>query len=198
MFNTFRKGWSLKLEEIASFKIEESTRLDKVVTELKENYPHIHWQIKWHEYKDMLGNQKNYISLMVPLEQYEEAIQTYEEFVENGFKSSIFDELIEEIVEFRDERNWKQFHNPKDLAISLSLEAGELLENFQWKSSEEAVAENLENIKDEIADVVIYAMLLSHELGINLEQAIRDKIQKNKQKYPVDKAFGSRKKYTEF
>lgn len=185
------------MEEIASFNIEESTRLDKIVTELKENYPQIHWQIKYHEYKDKLGNQKSYISLMVPIEQYQEAIQTYKEFVENGFRSSIFDELIEEIVGFRDKRNWKQFHNPKDLAISLSLEAGELIENFQWKSSEEAVAENLENIKDEIADVVIYAMLLSHELGINLEQAIRDKIQKNKQKYPVEKAFGSRKKYTE-
>jgi NTP pyrophosphatase (non-canonical NTP hydrolase) len=115
----------------------------------------------------------------------------------NRFEASTFDTLINEIIHFRDERNWKQFHNPKDLAISLSLEAGELLENFQWKSSEEAVAENLENIKDEIGDVIIYAILLSHELDINLEQAIKDKIQKNKQKYPVNKAFGSRKKYTE-
>lgn len=185
------------LEEIASFKIEESSRLVKVVTELKENYPHIQWQIKWHEFKDMLGTQKSYISLMAPKEQYEEAIQIYEEFVENGFESSTFDELMEEIVEFRDERNWKQFHNPKDLAISLSLEAGELLENFQWKLSEEAVDENLENIKDEIADVVIYTMLLSHELNINLEKATKEKIQKNNLKYPVDKAFGSRKKYTD-
>lgn len=71
--------------------------------------------------------------------------------------------LQQKIIEFRDARNWKQFHTPKDLAISLSLEAGELLENFQWKSSEEAVKTNLENIKDEIADVVIYALLLSHE-----------------------------------
>jgi NTP pyrophosphatase (non-canonical NTP hydrolase) len=116
----------------------------------------------------------------------------------DNYKSSIFSPLTKNIVNFRDERNWRQFHNPKDLAISLSLEAGELLENFQWKSSEEAVAENLENIKDEIADVVIYAILLSHELGINIEQAIQDKIEKNKQKYPVEKAFGSRKKYTKF
>lgn len=116
----------------------------------------------------------------------------------NRFEASTFDTLINEIIQFRDERNWKQFHNPKDLAISLSLEASELLENFQWKTSDDAVKENLENIKDEIADVAIYTMLLSHELGINLEQAIKEKIQKNKQKYPVDKAFGSRKKYTEF
>ncbi|MED1674965.1 nucleotide pyrophosphohydrolase [Pallidibacillus thermolactis] len=116
----------------------------------------------------------------------------------NRFEESTFDTLINEIIQFRDERNWKQFHNPKDLAISLSLEASELLENFQWKSSDDAIEENIDNIKDEIADVVIYAMLFSHELGINLEQAIKEKIQKNKQKYPVDKAFGSRKKYTEF
>jgi NTP pyrophosphatase (non-canonical NTP hydrolase) len=113
-------------------------------------------------------------------------------------KISIFEQIIKEVINFRDERNWKQFHNPKDLAISLSLEAGELLENFQWKTSEEAVAENLENIKDEIADVVIYTMLLLNELDINLEQVIKEKIQKNKKKYPVDKAFGSRKKYTEY
>lgn len=116
----------------------------------------------------------------------------------NRFEASTFDTLIYEIIQFRDERNWKQFHIPKDLAISLSLEASELLENFQWKTSDDAVKENLENIKEEIADVAIYTMLLSHELGINLEQAIKEKIQKNKQKYPVDKAFGSRKKYTEF
>ncbi|PJW14712.1 nucleotide pyrophosphohydrolase [Geobacillus sp. Manikaran-105] len=105
--------------------------------------------------------------------------------------------LQQKIIEFRDARNWKQFHTPKDLAISLSLEAGELLENFQWKSSEEAVKTNLENIKDEIADVVIYALLLSHELGIDLEKAVVDKIKKNEQKYPIEKSFGSKKKYTE-
>ncbi|RAK15243.1 MazG-like nucleotide pyrophosphohydrolase family protein [Anoxybacillus vitaminiphilus] len=71
--------------------------------------------------------------------------------------------LQQKIIAFRDARNWRQFHNPKDLAISLTLEAGELLENFQWKTSEEAVQANFENIKDELADVVIYALLLSHE-----------------------------------
>jgi NTP pyrophosphatase (non-canonical NTP hydrolase) len=105
--------------------------------------------------------------------------------------------LQQKIIEFRDARNWKQFHTPKDLAISLSLEAGELLENFQWKTSEEAVQENFENMKDELADVVIYALLLSHELGIDLEQAIMDKMKKNEQKYPIEKSFGSKKKYSE-
>ncbi|MFJ8244820.1 nucleotide pyrophosphohydrolase [Peribacillus asahii] len=109
----------------------------------------------------------------------------------------MFNPLIEEIVEFRDERDWKQFHNPKDLAISLSLEASELLENFQWKTSEEAIDDNIDNIIDELADVVIYALLMSNELEINLEQAIKRKIRKNSQKYPVDKSFGSSKKYTD-
>jgi NTP pyrophosphatase (non-canonical NTP hydrolase) len=106
--------------------------------------------------------------------------------------------LQQKIIDFRDARNWRQFHNPKDLAISLSLEAGELLENFQWKSSEEAVQVNFENIKDEIADVIIYALLLSHELGIDVEEAITNKIKKNEQKYPIEKSYGSKKKYNEF
>ncbi|HZG59227.1 MAG TPA: nucleotide pyrophosphohydrolase [Anoxybacillus sp.] len=105
--------------------------------------------------------------------------------------------LQQKIIEFRDARNWKQFHTLKDLAISLSLEAGELLENFQWKSSEEAVRDNFENMKDELADVVIYALLLAHELGIDLEEAIMDKMKKNEQKYPIEKSFGSKKKYNE-
>ncbi|WP_445662335.1 nucleotide pyrophosphohydrolase [Bacillus sp. FSL W8-1127] len=100
---------------------------------------------------------------------------------------TVLKHLQQKIIEFRDARNWSQFHNPKDLAISLSLEAGELLENFQWKSSEEAVEVNFENIKDEIADVVIYALLLSHELEIDLEEAIKEKIKKNEQKYPIEK-----------
>ncbi|WP_223254507.1 nucleotide pyrophosphohydrolase [Bacillus sp. HNG] len=104
---------------------------------------------------------------------------------------------MEEIVDFRDERDWQKFHNPKDLAISLSLEASELLENFQWKKSEEAEEDKMDNIIDELADVVIYALLMSSELEINLEQAIKEKIRKNRQKYPVEKSFGSSKKYTD-
>ncbi len=103
-------------------------------------------------------------------------------------------QLIQKIVEFRDSRNWKQFHNPKDLAISLTLEASELLENFQWKTSEDSIKVNFQRIEDELADVLIYALLLSNELDINPEQAIIDKIKKNGEKYPIDKAFGTSKK----
>ncbi|HDR8054887.1 TPA: nucleotide pyrophosphohydrolase, partial [Bacillus cereus] len=83
--------------------------------------------------------------------------------------------ILEKVLKFRDDRNWKQFHNPKDLAISLSLEASELLENFQWKSSEEAVETKKEDMKDELAD----------QLDIDLEEIIINKIEKNNKKYPV-------------
>lgn len=106
-------------------------------------------------------------------------------------------DMTKAILEFRDARNWKQFHSPKDLAISLSLEASELLENFQWKSSEEAVEKNFSKIRDELADVLYYTLLLSHDLGIDIEEAMMDKMKKNQEKYPVEKAYGSNKKYTE-
>jgi len=105
--------------------------------------------------------------------------------------------LIEKLMEFRDQRNWKQFHNPKDLAISLVLEACELLENFQWKNSEQAVQEKRNGIEEEMADVFCYLLLLSNEMGIDLERAVLDKIEKNAEKYPESKSFGSNKKYTE-
>ncbi|HDR6276925.1 TPA: nucleotide pyrophosphohydrolase [Bacillus cereus] len=104
---------------------------------------------------------------------------------------------IKEIFRFRDDRDWKQFHNPKDLAISLSLEASELLENFQWKSSEDAIEQNLENIKDELADVLIYSILLAEQMNLDIEEVIQNKLEKNKRKYPVEKSFGSNKKYNE-
>lgn len=102
-------------------------------------------------------------------------------------------DLQQKIIAFRDARNWRQFHTPKDLAISLTLEAGELLENFQWKTSEEAVQANFENIKDELADVVIYALLLSHELGIDLEEAIINKMEKNEKSIRLKKRLVQRK-----
>lgn len=107
-------------------------------------------------------------------------------------------ELMQTILQFRDERNWEQFHNPKDLAISLSLEASEVLENFQWKTSEVAAEQRKDALKEEIADVAMYVFLLSHALGIDLKEAILEKLQKNAEKYPVEKAFGSSKKYTEY
>ena len=105
--------------------------------------------------------------------------------------------ILEKVLKFRDDRNWKQFHNPKDLAISLSLEASELLENFQWKSSEDAIEQNLENIKDELADVLIYSILLADQMNLDIEDVIQKKLEKNQRKYPVEKSFGSNKKYNE-
>jgi len=104
---------------------------------------------------------------------------------------------IKEILKFRDDRDWKQFHNPKDLAISLSLEASELLENFQWKSSEDAIEQNFENIKDELADVLIYSILLADQMNVDIEEVVKNKLEKNQKKYPVEKSFGSNKKYNE-
>jgi len=105
--------------------------------------------------------------------------------------------LIREVLAFREKRNWEQFHNPKDLAISLSLEASELLENFQWKTAEEALSLNRESILDELADVLIYAIYLAKALDANLEEVIRNKLTKNELKYPVDKAYGRKEKYTD-
>ena len=93
--------------------------------------------------------------------------------------------LIQKIDDFRDERNWRPHHNPKDLAISLSIEASELLEAFQWRSSEEAWEENQENIKEEIADVLIYALTLCSELNVDVEEIVVDKIRKNGEKYKI-------------
>lgn len=107
------------------------------------------------------------------------------------------DELIKEITAFRDERNWGQFHNPKDLAISLNLEASELLELFQWKSSEEAIEQNKDKLQDELADVLYYVLLMCNDLKIDPKQALLEKLQKNAEKYPVEKSYGSNKKYTD-
>ena len=104
---------------------------------------------------------------------------------------------IEKINNFRDERNWRQFHKEKDLAISISLEANELLEIFQWKTSEEAVANNLEHIKEELADVFIYGLMLADNLNLDVEKIISDKIKLNEKKYPVRESFSNKEKYTE-
>ena len=93
--------------------------------------------------------------------------------------------LVQKIDDFRDKRNWRPHHNPKDLAISLSIEASELLEAFQWRTSEEAWKENQENIKEEIADVLIYALTLCSELNVDVEEIVVDKIRKNGEKYSI-------------
>jgi len=88
------------------------------------------------------------------------------------------DELVKKVNEFRDERDWRQFHNEKDLALSISLEASELLELFQWKSSEEAVQTKRSEIEDELADVMIYSMMLSSNLDLNVEEIILNKLKR--------------------
>lgn len=108
--------------------------------------------------------------------------------------------LTKKIIEFRNKRDWKQFHNPKDIAISLSLEAGELLEHFQWKDSKEVskyVQKNKDAISEEIADVLYWILLISHDLRINPLNALRKKLAKNENKYPVEKSKGRHTKYTE-
>ncbi|MGX7149094.1 nucleotide pyrophosphohydrolase [Enterococcus ureasiticus] len=94
-------------------------------------------------------------------------------------------ELIQEINDFRDERNWRPYNTPKSLAISITLEASELLENFQWCSSEEAVAATFENIQEELADVLIYSLMLASDLELDVSQIIQEKLKKNALKYPV-------------
>ena len=100
------------------------------------------------------------------------------------------DKIRQTILNFRDERNWRQYHNEKDLAISISLEANELLENFQWKSSEEAVRDSKQNIKEEMADILIYLVQLADKLDIDLEEEVLEKMKKNALKYPVQKGWG--------
>ena len=102
--------------------------------------------------------------------------------------------IIDRLVRFRDERDWKQFHNPKDLSIALSIEANELLEQFLWKHSDDA---NIDKLKEELADVFAYAFLLADKLGLNVEDIVNEKINKNAIKYPVEKAKGNAKKYDE-
>lgn len=97
------------------------------------------------------------------------------------------EKLKEKITNFRDERGWKPYHKPKDLAISISLEANEMLENFHWKSDEQAVTENLENIKDEMADVFIYLIQLSEVIDVDLVEIAEKKIKKNAEKSPISK-----------
>jgi len=102
------------------------------------------------------------------------------------------EEVIQRLREFRDERNWQQFHNPKDLAMALSIEASELLEAFLWKAPQAA---DPEKVKEELADVLAYA--LSDAYNFDIQKIILEKIQKNEEKYPVHKAKGTAKKYNE-
>lgn len=106
-------------------------------------------------------------------------------------------ETIDQVLQFRDDRNWKQFHNPKDLAISISLEAAELLEIFQWSGEDVYCKDKMDQIREELADVLNYSILMADACGLDLDKIIRDKVKKNNEKYPVEKAYGSKEKYTE-
>lgn len=111
---------------------------------------------------------------------------------------SDIDILKKKIIDFRDARNWKQFHNPKDISLSLVLEATEVMEHFQWKSKEEVethIKENKEEIADELADVMYWVLLMSNDLKIDIAKALNKKIIKNKKKYPISKAKGKHTKY---
>lgn len=104
------------------------------------------------------------------------------------------EEIICELIKFRNERDWEQFHNPKDLSLAINIEAGELLELFLWKNAEDA---NKEKVKDELADIFSFAFLLADKYGFDVKQIILDKIKVNSEKYPINKAKGTAKKYTE-
>lgn len=111
-------------------------------------------------------------------------------------------EILQKLIDFRRERDWEQFHTPKDLAISLSLEASELLEWFQWNNDEEITQKlssgKREDLEDEVADVVAYLTYLCHDLEIDINKAVEAKIKKNAIKYPIDKVKGRSDKYNEY
>ena len=107
------------------------------------------------------------------------------------------DETIERVLRFRDDREWRQFHTPKDLAISMSLEAAELLELFQWSGTDLECAGNRDKLREELADILSYCILIADVCGLDLDEIMNEKVAKNEAKYPVEKARGNAAKYTE-
>jgi NTP pyrophosphatase (non-canonical NTP hydrolase) len=101
-------------------------------------------------------------------------------------------QITEELIKFRNERDWEQFHNPKDLALAINIESSELLEEFLWKKAEEA---KIEKVKEELADVFAYAFLLAEKYDFDVKEIVLEKIKKNGAKYPVEKAKGTAIKY---
>ena len=115
-------------------------------------------------------------------------------------KENQIKKITEKLLEFRKARDWEQFHNPKDLAASLTLEAAEVLEHFQWKSESEIkeyIASHREELSEELADVFNWILLMSHDLGIDIIEASKRKIEINDKKYPVEKSKGRHTKYTD-
>ena len=107
------------------------------------------------------------------------------------------DETIQRVLKFRDDRDWRQFHTPKDLAISMNLEAAELLEVFQWSGTDLECREKRDKVREELADVLSYCILMADVCGLDLDEIMNEKVAKNEAKYPVEKARGSAAKYTE-
>lgn len=110
------------------------------------------------------------------------------------------EDIIKQIIQFRNERDWKQFHNAKDLATAIGIETSELQELFLWKNPDEVqklIVEKKESIGEEMADILIFSFLLCHDLDLNIEKIIKNKIDKNNKKYPVHKAKGKHTKYNQ-
>jgi NTP pyrophosphatase (non-canonical NTP hydrolase) len=105
--------------------------------------------------------------------------------------------LIKELIKFRDDRDWEQFHNTKNLAIAIAIEAAELNELFLWKSVEESEKVDKERIKEELADILTFSLLLAKKHNLNIIDIVREKVNKNSEKYPIEKAKGNAKKYNE-
>lgn len=114
-------------------------------------------------------------------------------------KKGSLEKLQKMVIQFRDARDWKQFHNPKDVALSLVLEATEVMEHFQWKSQKEVeshVRSARKEIGDELADVLYWVLLMANDLSIDLDNAVQKKLRKNEKKYPIKKSKGKHTKYT--
>ena len=108
------------------------------------------------------------------------------------------DETIQRVLKFREDRDCRRFHTPKDLAISMSLEAAELLELFQWSGADLECTGNRDKLREELADVLSYCILLADVCGLDLDEIMNEKVAKNEAKYPEEKAWGSAAKYAEF
>ena len=118
----------------------------------------------------------------------------------NNSNTDRYNEIVKKLLEFRHQRNWEQFHTPKNLSMGISIEASELMQEFLWKNDEEVaqrIKDKPENVADEIADIASYVFLLCHDLGFDLFKEIERKIEKNAKKYPPEKCFGIATKYTE-
>ncbi len=114
------------------------------------------------------------------------------------FDEAMMKEILKELIQFRNDRDWEQFHTPKNLAISISIEAAELLEHFQWlKENEDLTSEKRMEVAKEMADIYIYLLMMSNDMGIDLLDEAKKKIKENAKKYPVEKSKGNMKKYNE-